>query len=63
MHIHIIPTIGIILIIVILWVLLRKLPVPEIVRYIAYCVMAALAIIWVADAFGVFSLGGAITVN
>lgn len=57
MHIAIVPLIGLILIIAIAWWALGQFPVPEPVRWIVIAVLAVLAILWVADAFGIMRAG------
>lgn len=62
MHINIVHTIGILLIIALAWGAIQYMTLPPPVKMIVIVLMFVLAILWVAETFGLFP-GGSITVG
>ncbi len=58
MHIHLIPIIGLLLIIAIVWYLINQLTLPPPVRMVIIVVACVICILIVAQMFGVMDLGG-----
>jgi hypothetical protein len=63
MHIALIPIIGVLLIVAIAWYLLNQLSLPPPVRMVVIVVACVILILIVADMFGVFSLGGRVSLT
>ena len=58
MHIHLIPIIGLLLIIAIVWYLINQLTLPPPVRMVIIVIACVICILIVAQMFGVMDLGG-----
>ncbi len=58
MHIHLIPIIGLLLIIAIVWYLINQLTLPPPVRMVIIVVACVICILIVAQMFGVMDFGG-----
>ena len=58
MHIHLIPIIGLLLIIEIVWYLINQLTLPPPVRMVIIVIACVICILIVAQMFGVMDLGG-----